>query len=200
MLQGDSLAPYMLIISLDFVRRTSIELTKENSLKLAKERSSRYPAQTITDANYADDIAPHSNTPTKDESLLQSLERPTDGIRLHVNADKTEYMCFNQIGDMSTLTGGSLKLLDKFTYRGSSVLSTENDINTPTAKAWTAHDCLSVIWKSDHTNKIKRSFFFQAVVVSILFYGCTTWTLIKRMGEKLDGYYTKMLRAVLNKS
>ena len=34
---------------------------------------------------------------------------------------------------------------------------------------------------------------------SILIYGCTTWTLTKRMGKKLDGNYTKMLRAVLNK-
>ena len=37
------------------------------------------------------------------------------------------------------------------------------------------------------------------MVVSILLYGCTTWTLTKRL-EKLDGNYTKMLRAILNKS
>ena len=46
---------------------------------------------------------------------------------------------------------------------------------------------------------MKRSF-FQAAVVSILLYGCTTWTLTKRMEKKLDGNYTRMLRAVLNKS
>ena len=46
---------------------------------------------------------------------------------------------------------------------------------------------------------MKRSF-FQAAVVSILLYGCTTWTLTKRLERKLDGNYTKMLRAVLNKS
>ena len=46
---------------------------------------------------------------------------------------------------------------------------------------------------------MKRSF-FQAVVVSILLYGCTTWTLTKRMEKKLDGNYTRMLRAILNKS
>ena len=46
---------------------------------------------------------------------------------------------------------------------------------------------------------MKRSF-FQAAVVSILLYGCTTWTLIKRLEKKLDGNYTIMLRAILNKS
>ena len=47
--------------------------------------------------------------------------------------------------------------------------------------------------------KMKRSF-FQAAVVSILLYGCTTWTLTKRLEKKLDGNYTRMLRAILNKS
>ena len=104
---------------------------------------------------------------------------------LHVNAHKTEYMCFNQTGDISTLDGSSLKLVDKFTYLGSSVSSTEKDIDTRLTKAWTAIDKLS---KSDLTDKMKRSF-FQAAVVSILLYGCTTWTLIKQLEKKLDGNY-----------
>ena len=121
------------------------------------------------------------------------------GIGLHVNANKTEYMCYNQTGNIATLDGASLKLVDKFTYLGSSVSSTEKDIDTRLTKAWTAIDRLSTIWKSDLTDKMKRSF-FQAAVVSILLYGCTTWTLTKRLERRLDGNYTRMLRAVLNKS
>ena len=108
-------------------------------------------------------------------------------------------MCFNQKGDISTLDGTSLKLVDKFTYLGSSVSSTEKDIDTRRMKAWTAIDRLSIIWKSNQTDKMKRSF-FQAAVVSILLYGCTTWTLTKRLEKKLDSNYTTMLRAILNKS
>ena len=116
-----------------------------------------------------------------------------------VFAHKTEYMCFNQAGDISPLDGTSLKLVDKFTYLGSSVSSTEKDIDTQLTKAWTAIDKLLIIWKSDLTDKMKRSF-FQAAVVSILLYGCTAWTLTKRLEKKLDGNYTRMLRAILNKS
>ena len=108
-------------------------------------------------------------------------------------------MCYNQIGDISTLDGTPLKLVDKFTYLGSSVSSTEKDIDTRLTKAWTVIDRLLIIWKSDLTNKMKRSF-FQAVVLSILLYGCTTWTLTKWLEKKLDGNYTRMLRAILNKS
>ncbi len=58
-------------------------------------------------------------------------------------------MCFNQKGDISTLDGTSLKLVDKFPYLGSSVSSTEKDIDTRLTKAWTAIDRLSIIWKSN---------------------------------------------------
>ena len=78
------------------------------------------------------------NAPAQAETLLNSLERVAAGIGLHVNAHKTEYMCFNQTGDISMLNGSSLILVDKFTYLGISVLSTERDINTPLAKVWTA--------------------------------------------------------------
>ena len=97
-LQGDTLAPYLIIICLDYVLRTSNDLMKENSFKLAKERSRRYPAQTFTDADYADDIALLANTLAQAETLQHSLERAAAGIGLHVNADKTEYI--------STLNGG----------------------------------------------------------------------------------------------
>ena len=60
------------------------------------------------------------NTPTQAETQLHSLERAAAGIGLHVNANKTEHMCFNHRGDISTLNGRSLKLVDKFPNLGSS--------------------------------------------------------------------------------
>ena len=140
---------------------------KENSFKLTKERSRRYPTQTITDTDYANDIALLANAPAQAKTLLHSLEWAAVGIGLHVNAHKTEYMCFNQRGDIYTLNGSSLKLVDKFTYLGSSFSSNKTDINTQLAKAWTAFERLLVIWKSDLTDKMKHNF-FQVVVVWIL--------------------------------
>ena len=140
-----------------------------------------------------------ANTPNQAKTLLHSLERAAAGIGLHVNAHKTEYMCYNQTGDISTRDGPSLKLVDKFTYLESSVSSTKKHIDTRLTKAWTAIDNLSIILKSDLTDKMKRSF-FQAAVVWILLYRCTIWTLTKRLEKKLDGNYTRILRAILNKS
>ena len=85
-LQGDTLAPYLFIICLDYVLRTSIDKIKENGFELTKKRSRRYPATTITDTDYADDIAILANTPDQAETLLHSLERAAASIGLYVNA------------------------------------------------------------------------------------------------------------------
>ena len=170
-LQGDTLAPYLFIICLDYVLRTSIDKIRENGFELTKKRAEGTPQKTITDADYADHIVILANTPDQAKTLLHSLEQAAAGIRLYVNAHKTEYKCYNQTGDISTLDGSPLKLVDKFTYLGSSVESTENDTDTRLTKA--AFNRLSIIWKSDLIDKMKRSF-FQAAVTSILLYGCTT--------------------------
>ena len=124
------------------------------------------------------------NAPAQAEILLHNLHTK----RIHVL----------YTGHISTLGGSSLKLVDKFTFLGSSVSSTEKDIDTRLTKAWRAIYRLAVIWKSDLTDKMKCSF-FRAVVVSILLYRCTTWALTKRMEKRLDGNYARM-RAILNKS
>ena len=154
---------------------------KENGFTLVKARSRRYPAQTIMDVYYGDDITLLANTPAQVESRQHSLERAAGGIGLPVNSDKTEFMCFNQNqrGAISTQN-----LVDKFTYLGSSISSTENDINTQLAKAESAIDRLLVIWKSDQSNKIKHNF-FQATFVSLLLYGWTSWTLTNCMEKNL---------------
>ena len=97
-------------------------------------------------------------------------------------------MCFNQTGVISTLNGSSLKLVDKFTYEGSNISSTGTDINTWLTKAWTAIDSLSVIWKSNLTDKMKRSFFPSNGRVDT-----AVWT-----NSLTD--YTRMPRAILNMS
>ena len=174
--------PHLFIIRLDYVLRTSIDEMKENGFKLTKERNKRYPEQTITDTDYADDIALLANALAQAETLLHSLEQGAAGIGLHVNTHKTEHMCFNKTD--ATLNGSSLKLADKFTYLRSSVSSTEREINMQLAKAYITVDRLSVIWNSYLTDKIKCSGRIDTAI----------WV------QELDGTYTRMLRAILNKS
>ena len=77
---------------------------------------------------------------------------------LHFNAHKTEYMFYNQRGGISTLDETPLKLVDTFTYLGSSVSSKEKGIDTRLTKEWTAINRQSIIWKSDLTDTNERQF------------------------------------------
>ena len=79
-LQEDTLDPCLFIICLDYVLRTSIDKIGENGVKLTKKRSRSYPSKTITDADYADNIALLANTPNQAETRLHSLERAAASI------------------------------------------------------------------------------------------------------------------------
>ena len=86
-----------------------------------------------------------------------------------MNANKTEFICFKQEGAVSTLFGKPLKLVHQFPYLGSNISSTESDKDVRLSKSWTTIDSLSIICKSDLSDKIKPDF-FQTMVVSILLY------------------------------
>ena len=136
---------------------------KKNGFTLKKKQAT----EIMTDADYTDDLALLANIPVQDDSLLYSLEQAAGGIGLYMNTNKTEFMNFKQGGAIFTWSSKPLKLVDQST--------TESNVNICIAKVWTPIDKLSIIWKSDLTDKIKWDF-FQAVVVSILLYGSTTWT------------------------
>ena len=77
-----------------YIEAGVIDKIRENGFELTEKSSRRCPAKTITDADYADDIEILANTPNQAETLLHSLERAIEGIGLHVNAHKTDYICF----------------------------------------------------------------------------------------------------------
>ena len=68
------------------------------------------------------------------------------------NSFYTYSMCFKR-GTISTLSGKTLNLGNQFTYLGSLILSTENDVKIRLAKVWTASGRLSIIRKFHHLSK-----------------------------------------------
>ena len=128
-LQRDTLVPYFFIICLDVALRTSTDLIK-NVFTLQKARSWRYPTESITDADYADDLALLTITPVHAESLLHSVEKAEGAIVLYGNLNITEFICFKRVGSISTLSVWPLKLVDKF------ITSMESHVNILQAKRW----------------------------------------------------------------
>ena len=67
--QGFKSASYLFILCLDYILQTCLDLIKENGFTLKKARSRQYPAETMTDVDYTDDLALLANTPSQAESL-----------------------------------------------------------------------------------------------------------------------------------
>ena len=81
-LQGDTLAPFIFIICLDYVLRTSVDLLKELGFTLKTARGRRFPAETITDADYADDLTLFTDNIEEATKLLHALEKAAGDIRV----------------------------------------------------------------------------------------------------------------------
>ena len=111
-LQGDTLAPFLFVICLDYVLRISVDKCNEYGLTLELARSRRFHTKKIPDADYADDLALLSDNSYNAQKLLHILEKSAAFIGLHVNATKTEYMCYNQDSTIETLNKTLLKKVD----------------------------------------------------------------------------------------
>ena len=97
-LQGDILVPFLFVICLDYVLRISVDKCNDYGLTLEQARSRRFPTKKITDVDYAENLALLSDNSYNVQKLLHILEQSAAFIGVHVNATKTEYMCYNQEG------------------------------------------------------------------------------------------------------
>ena len=124
-MQGNTLAPYLFIIAVDYAGRTAISNSADCGFTLEKAKSRRHPAKCITDVDYADNVSLLSDFVDKAEKILHNVEMAAKLISLHVNEKKTEYMTFNQ--KSSKLTTINKKLTKDFLYLGSWINSNEKD-------------------------------------------------------------------------
>ena len=201
-LQGDTLAPYLFVIVLDYALRMAIEGKEEDlGFQLTRRQSRRVGPEVVTDFDFADDIALLSEEMYQAQELLQRVETSVAKVGLKMNASKTKFMLFNQNrkSNLQTNDGSELEQVKDFKYLGAWMESTAKDIKQRKAAAWRACSKLSKIWKSSLPRKFKLRL-FSATVESVLLYGCEAWTTTPKIEKELDGCYTRMLRTVLNVS
>ena len=134
----------------------SIDLIEENGFTLKKTRGRWYPAETMADANYTDDLAFLANTPVQAESQLHSLKKATEAIGLYMNGNKRFYVLIKK------------KTISTWNGLCSNVSFTETNANIGQEKAWTTFNRLSIKWKSHLSDKIKQEFFLSCGFVNTI--------------------------------
>ena len=200
-LQGDTLAPYLFIIALDYALRQAIDGREEElGFTIIPRKSRRVPAVVATDLDFADDISLLSDSIGKAQELLHSVERECKRTGLTLNAKKTKVMALNLPDPtVKTMDGTKLEAVNDFKYLGAWMASTDRDIQVRKALAWSALHSMRKLWKSNLKAKIKRRL-FVATVESVLLYGSETWTITTTQERSLNGCYTRMLRKAQNVS
>jgi hypothetical protein len=196
-LQGDTLAPYLFIIVLDYVMRRAIP---EPSIGFPLERGSARTGKYLTDLIYADDIATFTTCMEKAERLLVAIEREALPTGLKVNRTKTEAIHIPRELTPQThikSTTGSIEWVQNFKYLGCNTESSYLDLNKRLNSAWKATKSLRRIWKSPLTDSTKIKL-FQTLTVTILLYGAETWILTKSHRQRLLNGYNRLLRYSLN--
>lgn len=207
-LQGDTLAPFLFVIVLDYAMRKAIQGKEENyGFTIEPRKSRRIPAKTITDLDFADDIALISDLISEAQDLLLAVEKECNAVGLHINAPKTKFMSFNipeefelKLGD-GTVIGRALteKKEQDFKYLGSWMDTSSKDLKIRKALTWVALNKMDKIWSSSLKRETKINL-FRATGQYVLLYGSETWTINKKLNHSLDGCYTRMLRKVQNVS
>ncbi|KAJ4943537.1 hypothetical protein JOQ06_006037 [Pogonophryne albipinna] len=179
-MQGDTLAPFLFIMVLDYALRKAISGREQDlGFTLTPRRSRRHPTVVLTDLDYADDISLLSDSVEQAQELLNRVESECAKVGLRLNAKKTEVITYNILPEhppLTTTEGTVLKEVKDFKYLGSWVNSTEQDLKVRKALAWRALNGMTSVWNSNLPRQIKLSFFY-ATVESVLLYGSECWTL-----------------------
>ena len=196
-LQGDTLAPFLFIIVLDYVLRQAIQ---DPSLGFKINAGSRRTSKYITDLTYADDIAAISSSAANLQALLLAIERAAQPVGLFINRPKTEAIFYPTSltpTEPLHISSGPIKWVKDFKYLGGLVTSALTDMKKRLHQAWDAARSTRKLWKSaldDHT----KAQLFQSLIGSIALYGSETWTLTKTQRTTFFSGYNSLLRYCLN--
>ena len=199
-LQGDTLAPFLFVIVLDYAMRKALgDDEKDLGFTITPRRSRRHSKEVLSDLDFADDIALLSDAIAQAQELLSRVETECKKVGLGLNGPKTKALTYNiqNPPPLRTQDGTALEYKDDFKYLGSWVDSSEKDMAVRKALAWKALNGMTKIWTSDMKPDLKKRFFLSTVE-SILLYGCESWSMTETQERSLNGTYTRMLRKALN--
>ena len=150
--------------------------------------------------HFADDLALLSSTMNHLQHRTVKLEENAAKIGLKLNNKKYKIMKANGKSNDKLKVGGSeVEEVESFTYFDANVTKEgggETDVKKRVALASIQFKWLSNIWQAGAIGSRTKAFLFRSLVLSVLVYGCETWTLTKRKEEKFDIFQTKCLRRI----
>lgn len=195
-LQGDTLAPYLFVIVMDYIMRTS--LTAEDGYTVRRRMSARRTAVRIPALAYADDAALMSDNGEAAQRQLHRFETASAKVGLRLNATKTKVMFVGDTPhmDIHTTSGITLAVCDDFCYLGCNVADNTGAFQRRRQIAWVAARRLTAVWNSTASDGAKMQL-FKSTVESVLLYSCEALAVTETLGSRIDASHRALMRYCL---
>ena len=159
----------------------------------------------ITDLAYADDVVLLAESFDEMQRMVNAVERCAETVGLQINAAKTKILSSllpNEPTQSVMLAGHPIEEVETFKYLGSifgatgqSVWEVNNRINLARVAFNRLKSCL---WVRREISLKTKGRIYQALIRSILLYGCETWPLRKSDVHQLEVFDNDCIRAVSN--
>ena len=191
--QGCLLSPVLFNLFLENIMREVLD-SFDSSVSLG--------GRIISNLRFADDIDLIAKSNQELQELTDRLADRSRAYGMEVSSVKSKVMV-NSLDNATaniTLNGETLEVVESFKYLGSTLTKdgrTDREIEIRLAQASAAMSKLSKIWRSSSISFKTKIRLYRSLVLSILLYGCESWTLTATMSKKIESFETKAFRRLL---
>ena len=192
--QGCLLSPLIFLLVVDWILKRS---TSNNECGLPWNEG-----QTLTDLDFADDIAVLEKTRKGMQELISRVEMEAGTVGLRMNAGKTKVMMIGHVdpGPNIQAEGSTIEEVTEFCYLGSVLShdsSCDKDIKTRLGKANSNFGRLHSIWRSKTLSIKIKVRLYESLILSTLLYAAETWPMTVTNMKKLEAAHHRWQRRIL---
>jgi hypothetical protein len=155
----------------------------------------------ITDTDYADDIAAVDHDYRRLSTCLSDIEENSSKLGLHISWAKTKVQNIGagpQPPDLS-IDGQTVESVDHFTYLGSVLCpsGSQAEQRRRIGMAGATMNNLKRLWSTANLSLKTKLRLYTSLVLPVLLYAAETWTLTKVNLRRLQAFHMKCQRQIL---
>jgi hypothetical protein len=192
-LQGDTLAPFLFVVLMDYVLRTALIPLMDHAFTISPT------AGALPALAFADDVALLATTFEGAEKMVTNLVAVSSPVGLRLAFEKTIVLAHSSLPapEPPLPAFPDIKICSNFKYLGSLMADTREAFQERRRLAWGAVRSLHPIFYSSAAEILKARL-FRAVVEPVLLYGCESWVVPRSLQDSIDASHRALLRAALN--
>ena len=184
-LQGDSLAPFLFTIELDYVLKVT---------ELGNFGIQTHPDKSLHDLEFADDIVLLDSDSERANEHLTCLQENAGYVGLVINFKKTRALFINRDPTSLVVLEGEVAQVEDFCYLRSIISSSLKDLGRRRGTAWNVFWKLETVWRSQSLNLETKLRLFDSLVLSVMLYRAESWLISAQMNQIINSFATNAYR------